>query len=541
MRLFFGDGIWGATSSSQTEKSGAKLAAGRKFAVLGGGHEAGHILDLLCALGLDVVAHHEMPRDVVAPPQSIRQRYGLTRSGLRYVLRALSGRGEPRARTIPKVESAKFAKLINSGRAELIVASYLVDAQTDQFLAACDYASRELRFRGRMLHLSSLCDIFEFPSGPRYLLTGIASSGNIIFQNLLDAILAQDTSKPLLRRDAVSGEIARFALYHLESIRKLFSETIGDVSTAQVLASGTHVNYGQCLVQKEDQYCAVSGLPLRSYAWGERWSSSHEPIERPTVDFFKRQGYEIIYILRHPLDVIVSNAAKISSVLPGRKRPRLALDNLQWFTGILDTVCRHYEGLCAHKSALQFVRYEALIVDPVEEIGRLAGFVNVDMAPDMRRALWERLNGVPVAGEKHFWDPRAGKWKEHLGAAHRDIVLASKLPQLARAFGYEIDPVGFARATDPEQDHESFDETAMSRLAWIDAILEIPIGKPLTLSGDLVRNENEDLGLTGFFDGMHERQGRALLNSPALRTLVESAFWNGAGPVPSTVRAYLGL
>lgn len=123
--------------------------AGRKFAVLGGGHEAEHILDLLCALGLDVVAHYDMSPDVAEIHESFRQRYWLSRQGLRRGLRALAGRGDAHARTLPKVDKPKFAKLINRGGAELIVASYLVDAQRDQFLAARDYASRELGFQGR--------------------------------------------------------------------------------------------------------------------------------------------------------------------------------------------------------------------------------------------------------------------------------------------------------------------------------------------------------------------------------------------------------
>ncbi len=534
MRLFFQDGLSGNMPERAASTLRPHVEKGRKFAVLDGGHEAKSILELLCALGLDIVAHHDSRFQ-----QSFRQRYGLSKSGIKQAIIALGG-ASSRVKEIPSVSKREFARLINSGGVELIVASYRVDADGDQFLAACDYAVRELGFSRRCLHLSALCDIFQFPAR-RHLLTGIASSGNMIFQNLLEGILAYDSSEPLLQTHAAGRLVASFALQHLESIRRLFSRTIGDVAVTEVLASGTHERYGQCLVQKEDQYCSLSGLPLRSFAWGSKWTSSHEPMMGPTVDFYKEQGYDIIYILRHPLDVIVSNAGKISSVLSGDRRPRLELDNQQWFTDIVQTVCKHYEALSAHRRELKFVRYEQLMADPVEEIGRLASYVAVDLDAGARRSLWERLDGAPVAGKGHFWDPRAGKWKEHLGPVHRDIVLQSSLPELAQGFGYEIDPAGFARIADKQAPDEKLDEADLARLAWIDAILEIPIGKPASLAGDLVRIENKELGLVGFFDGQHERQGRALMSSPSLDRLVRSAFWYDRQSVPNTVREYLRL
>jgi hypothetical protein len=508
---------------------------GRRYAVLGAKHETQGIIDLLLALGLSIDACHEVAFTEESPPR--RGAFGSFANALAG-MRASACTALVKA--IPRVGKDEFARLINDEGAGLIVAPYHVANGTDPFLNACTYAAETLGFKGRPLHLAALCDLFQFP-GTRHLLTGLASSGNMVFQRVLEGLLQQQTTAPVLERDPKNHLLASFALNHLESIRTVFCEFISDVSVNEVLASGTHLNFGQCLVQKDDQYCAISGLPLRSYAWGGRWTSSHEPIKAQTADFYRKQGYEVVYILRHPLDVIVSNAAKLSTVVPGKRRPELALGNLQWFSDIVRTVGKHYEHLGEHGADLKCVRYEALIADPDKEISRLAAFLDVETSASLRESIWKSVDGVPIAGRQHFWDPRAGKWKEFLGPQHREIVFASSLPELARRFGYAMEPADFGGSLVREDSLGSVEPEALDRLAWIDAILEIPIGKPTTFAGDLVRVENHELGLVGFFDNEHADAGQSLLSSPKLERLVRSAFWHEHKPVPSTVRAYLGL
>ncbi len=409
-----------------------------------------------------------------------------------------------------------------------MVASYSVNDQSDAFLEACAYA-RANGVAGEPLHISALCDLYRFPPR-RVLLAGIASSGNMVFQNILVELLKSARPRGLLRRlnpwrapqtvldHPAAHRFASVSLHHLDSIRRLVGRAFG-VGMHSVIGSPTHCDVGQCLVRGPDFYAAVGGLPLRHHAWAGEWSASHEPPTADCIAFYRRNGYRIVYILRHPLDVIVSLAAKVAGAVPGEKDAGPVLSDAEWFGAALDTVARYYVEILNHRQALHFVRYENLMAEPVREIGRLARHLESHVTDEDARRIWRLFDGVAVAGAQHFWQPGEGKWRTHLGRGHRDAVMSSELVKTAAAMGYGIDPADFGG----RDETRPADGSRFPRLVWVDAILEIPIGKPLTMRGDLVRVENRPLGITGYFCGAAERAGRELLASEELALLVRAA------------------
>ena len=519
--------------SASTDFLGAQTDPDQpRYAVIGGKHEIQDILEICSAFSLSIVAHHE-PGQKRRHHAEIRPSNSALRS---YAKDAGQSTPEP-ARAVPSVGPKEFAQVLQSPNITLIVAAVTVSDQEDSFLETSRYAREQLGFGGRILHLAALCDLYQFPPH-RLLLTGVASSGNMIFQNILFDLLEHSTKPNPLTDVRLAGRAASFAVNHLVSVRRLFSEYLHDGSLEAITASSTHMGIGQCLIQTDDQYCALAGFPLRSYAWGTQWAATHEPITEHTVDFYEANGYSILYILRHPLDVIISNAAKTSSVLPGERRPELALENLEWFEDFVKVMCGYMRGLASQKDRLAFVRYESLLTDPTSEIDKLAAAFDIRVPDGLQSEIWAKLDGVPVAGREHFWAPGTEKWKSRLHHGHRDIVMSTELPALCAELGYSLSADDFNGRRQDTPDLPPDVKLALPKMAWIDAVLEIPIGKPATLAGDIVRVENAD-GLVGFFDHAHEQRGRALMASAELKALVESAYMTGHPPVATTVREFL--
>ncbi|MEM7467413.1 MAG: sulfotransferase domain-containing protein [Pseudomonadota bacterium] len=508
----------------------------RKFAVLGGRHEAHEILHILAGLGLNVVAYHNHEAPKIAGNAALR----ITRKKVDEYAKYANNSEPSYPVFIEDYGRAKFAKLIESPDVELLVISHYSSAERDEFLEAVSYAQTKLAYDRPIIHLSALCDIYKFPPS-RILFTGFAGSGNMIFQYILFDLLEFNKRDDGLATNELARKMASFSVNHLISLRRLFSQHMHDGTLEEIKASSSHMGFGQCLINTGKQYCALSGVPLRSYAWGDPWCATHEPITKTTVDFYSEQGYRIVYILRHPLDVIVSNAGKVASILPGKRRPEVALEDLTWFENFVTTVSSYTEHLVHHKDEVTFVRYESLMTDPISEIEKLADAFNITAPPGVPAKIWSKHEGQPVAGKQHFWAPGLEKWKTLLHHSHREIVMASKLPDLCEALGYKISANDFSARPPKHAPLDSDVGEQMEKIGWSDVFLEIPIGKPATLSGkqDLVR-VHDDFGVVGFFDPEHLEQGKALLASADYRTLLESTYWSGPPDTPTTVRRFLG-
>ncbi len=504
----------------------------RTYLVLGGRHETQTILHVLHAFGIRVIAQH----DETAPPDQSGSVPLKSSTIAQYA--QLAHCPKPRIVSgVPQVERTRAKELLRTRNVGLIVASHHVTDDEDQFLDACKYAREQLGFTGQPIHLASLCDLFQYP-GTRYLLAGIASSGNMVFQRILTALLQQRAAPTPLSMNTVAQLLASFALYHARSLQRLFARHMSCDMDA-VLLSATNTQFGQCLIQTDERYSALFGLPLKSYAWAGESTGTHEQVNTEMLSFYARQGYELIYILRHPLDIIVSLAAKMSSVTPGKQRPELALNHEQWFDDAVTTLVRYYEGFLQHQRELKTVHYEQLFSNPLAEIEKLAGLIGMTVSQDQAAAIWQSVDGRPVSGDRHFFAPGAGKWQRYLTAKHRDVVMSSSLPQLAHAFGYEITAGDFSDAPDaPETDEASVDP----RFSWLDAILEIPIGKPSSFTDYIERIDNDALAVRGSFDLAHRANGLALMQSPDLSLIVRAAEWpredRTSGPLSALLRLF---
>jgi hypothetical protein len=166
-------------------------------------------------------------------------------------------------------------------------------------------------------------------------------------------------------------------------------------------------------------------------------------------------GFRVIVVARHPLDVLVSivhfaaydgetgrwlagqggNESELIDEAPageafgryatGERARALLAVSPEWV-----------------REAARVVRYEDLLADPAAELGRLADAVGVEPRVPLRDAVEANtLTALRAAhlSEHHFWQGRGGLWRE-LVPPETAFVVESAHPDAFRAFGYVCNP-----------------------------------------------------------------------------------------------------
>src|SRR5690606_24636284 len=106
--------------------------------------------------------------------------------------------------------------------------------------------------------------------------------------------------------------------------------------------------------------------------------------------------------------------------------------------------------------------------------------------------IWVALEGKPLSGPGHLWDPRAGKWREFISPRFAKKIVNSRLREYAETMGYELPAEAFVgnRSDIPPHKCNPLD------LAWQDGRWASSTGKRHAIQHpDLYRLHDKAAGL----------------------------------------------
>ena len=469
----------------------------------GGGSHVAEILKACSALGFAPVGIHDPSRptleDVVVED---RRLVPLPR----------------RAKRVRSLSEGEFRELARETGAPIVLVDVAL-SDRDHFREGILRLRNAFGLRNRVLHPSFLCDYYR-STHTRYLITGFPGSGNMAFQNALDRIVRSRSFAPDTRGpDALHDTMVRNALWYWQSLSGTVLGWLDDAGRTSELSGPTHVRYGNFFVHLGSGAPVVlSGLPQRSYVWANPWTSTHEPLTTEMLDFFDQQSFRVIHILRHPLDVLVSNAAKIS-VEAGRRAPLALISDPSWLRPALSRLVQYLRlALAQQHRAVVTVRYEDLLAHPARCIADLSGALGSRLPTAECESIWKEIDGRTLSGDVgHFWDPRAGKWREHIPSRCREAIEQSGIVELAERLGYIID----LEALDDLRDAGA--ELDPYLLAVADARWQPPIGKPPAYRHADLRNERLESGVRLIAPASCFDRCSAGLGGPLLRDMLDAS------------------
>ena len=419
------------------------------------------------------------------------------------------------------VSEKEFVSIVNNGKIPVVIGSYGL-RERDFFRDTLLLARNKLKLTGPIYHPAFLSDFHPNPLR-RYAIIGFPGSGNMVFQNICSRLFPTP-STPIWASDPLSHAVSQFALCYWYSLANYIGTAFDDEGRWSDQASPTHMRFGALNINLGDEKSTamIAGLPARSYIWSNPWHTSHEPLTQSTLEFFSKQNFSILQLARHPLDLIVSNAAKITA-LAGERSPQLLLQNEAWMDGMLQTVEAYYEQMYLHKNSkdVEFIKYEDLLAEPVTMIKRLSKILGVEANTNAYETIWNELKNTSLSSDAgHLWDPRADKWREYIPARFAKRICKSRLREYATTFGYELNETHFTANKAEIQSNTS--DTL--HIAWRDAQWEAPIGKQPNISHpDMYRVNDDETGLLFVCSSRYERVMERLRVSQMLRDLLAAA------------------
>jgi len=345
---------------------------------------------------------------------------------------------------------------------------------------------------------------------------------------------------PFWARTQLAAALTQFAMSYWNSLRRILASAFDDHGRWQDVSAPTHLRFGGIFIALRDVNSPViiGGLPQRSYTWANPWHVGHEPLTMQTLSFLTSQNFHVMPVMRHPLDLVVSNAAKIT-IASGERTPQLLLQNDAWMDNLLKAVEAYYAELAEHQGAsgITLIRYEELLASPVRVIRQIAEVLGVKCNDGDAGRLWEKLGNKPVVGIGHLWDPRAGKWKEFIPARYAERIRASHLRECAEALGYRLEAEDF-KGTRSEISPNACDPMylALEEGRW-----QCLTGKqPAITHPDVYRVVDQKSGLLMVCSNQYAETMERLRNSPVLRDLL-AAGQLGSGSEPPLVEDLLEL
>jgi hypothetical protein len=341
--------------------------------------------------------------------------------------------------SIPVLSIEKLPDFISDNELLLVAGAYGI-RDDDYFLKTLLYCKNKLGLKQLLFHPVYLVYRIDLPIGG-YVCSGYPGSGNMIVQKILQNIICKDSRLSV----SESAEVARhYAVSYWSSVCMYLRSCLADSGLWYMQTSPTHKQYGSVYFYSSDCYkrsAMVSGLGVGALFWAQRLTTSHEPPSAESIAFFKRYGFGFVFILRNPLDILVSSAAKMTvSSTTGARMPCWLIDNRMWFESMLNSLVGYYSDAMSSIDDLIVVRYEDLLESPYKTVLSLARSVGVCVDVDFLNDVWKKVVGVELSPDiGHYWRPGKDKWLEYIPVEYADVIDRSGIVELAKFFGYDVD------------------------------------------------------------------------------------------------------
>lgn len=400
--------------------------------------------------------------------------------------------------TVESLDRDEFIKRGKDGAPPIFIDD-IVKSETDHFNDEVQFVRYAARlFENRIVHPAALAGL-HLSRTKTYMFTGFPSSGNMIFQRCLGDVLDANTATAgsAAVRNRLEGLLGHYAVSHWHTFSDLIRSHFQDDGLYSVAGAPCGFGLGSIYMNvdpresSEERFgdICVSGFPMWHHAWANPYHASHEPLTPGGAAAYKLRNVSCIQIVRHPLDVLVSIAGKLTIVSQSeeitaeeaRNQAVVSMMNRDaWVHSMINALEKYYCAIAAARDQFECLRYEDLLSEPVSTIQNMGRMFGCDVTEASARDIWQRWSDKPAAGEGHRWDPRAEKWKEFVPARFCDRLMGSKLEAAAEAFGYHFSREDFGGPS-RESDKVALNDRI---IAVEEGRYSVLLGKEIVLSND---------------------------------------------------------
>lgn len=338
-------------------------------------------------------------------------------------------------RGIPVVSADEFAERVRrTPDLELVAVRVECDRQAttpadDPFARAQAWVRRTT---GRaLLHPAALVGrVPPLPCPGRYAMFGFPGSGNVLTQNLVDALYDRH-QQPYPTAWALRAPLTE---YHFHSVAARIRALLAPLNTTHLDFASQE--FGTMLVDLEcgpERAAVVFHVPNHRYL-GLRRFATHSRPTADAVDYFTGCGGACVAIVRHPLETLLSQANKIA------RPPTVAFDGPQFLDRAADQLADWTAHLLANRDRLIVVRYEDMAARRIDELRRAADRLGMPVTDAEAGELFDRFlnRNLPSSVPTHFFRGGSDKWRAEFRPADLRRAMARLPAETFTAFGYEV-------------------------------------------------------------------------------------------------------
>lgn len=341
------------------------------------------------------------------------------------------------------VNKQEFVNIATSSNLPITIVG--VPHRHDRFNKCINYIRNTLKLNNHILHPVFLCNYYKSPH-QRYHLRGFPGSGNMVFQNILDHITKSSNFNVKFCPDSLHNLMVRYAFSYWCSLTRNLDNLFDKSNIISTITSPKYIktaSYAITLKGKDPGLPQFDGLPCHAYVWSNPWGGDHSPLTTESIDFFQEQNLINIQLLRHPLDILISNAHK--AVCTSTYSLDSILKNDAWFQEMLNQITKYCSLIFENKSGAIIIKYEDVMNSPTKTIQQLSTSLGSTLPNEECLKIWENIDGVKLSS---YWKPGKDKWKKYLTTQHKEMIEMSGLITIAKNLGYDIDLNELQKSTD---------------------------------------------------------------------------------------------
>lgn len=350
----------------------------------------------------------------------------------------------------------------------------------------------------------------QFPG--RVLAAGFPGSGNGVVQAVIERLLPEK-AEPLATKEHIVSFLAGQRHEHLH---KRLDRSFTDLG--RKISGMSHQRFGRVnwlALGHQGETLVMYDLCDRAHLLSTI-QKTHEILTPRLIERFLQMDYRLIVAMRHPLDTLVSIAAKLC------KPPSVVLADLEWFEKMATALRDYCAAVLDANRDVSLIHYERLITEPITAIRETAEAIGRECSSQRASDVWEQVGFRSLHAPGHLWQPGMDKWRKYMCRRHVEIAQELGLDTLAAELGYhDLEPT--AVGDEPLSPPPPPELLPTVEMAIGDHTFSRIYGRPPTFLHPQVLYENDDSGIGWISNSRwYTQQYIHLMQSPLMRRYLQT-------------------
>lgn len=348
------------------------------------------------------------------------------------------------------ISKNEFEQIITKDQYTIILAHN----KYNNFIDIISYISKYHKQIKKFYHPVSFFKGFPKKKEYKNIIVGFPGSGNIVYQKIFQEINIIKSQKFMIEKRGEYESLSKYfaSLFHntiLNFVKEfLIKKTKKEIDYIVPVPVRNFKGFYYVKFKDDKNYSMINNIPIYQHLWEDHFVGQHGLNDKSFFSKFENIFYKQVCILRHPLDIIVSNAGKIMMEITGERTNVVNLVNHKnYLLPMIDALINYLEILIKNRKDYFFFSYEDLLINPNNAISKISNHLKIKLTNNEINKIQLQLLGKNLVNDyestsriqKHFWNMEFNKYKKYIYNDNLKYIKKSKLNKLCNNFGYSIE------------------------------------------------------------------------------------------------------